>query len=444
MKCRIVLCGFAAGWLALDAVAEWGAAGGAVAPEEVVQAILEHSYTLRGARQETVARDARARQAKAQGLPSLDVRAQASRYTGLEDSALGEVVIPAVETRYAASIGLAQPLFTGGRVSGGRRAARYEAAAAREELRATEADATIEALTAYWNWSKAHYLAEALEVSVQRMETHARDVANLHESGLATESEKVAAEVLLDQTRLRLEEARNRVHLLKARIGFLAGRDLSGSAVPRRANAADAGTAAFVSPEEAIEARPEAAARELEVKSSESAARAQRADFYPQLTAVARYEQAHPNPLDFPPAEEWNDDAFVGVTLSWSLLDWGLTRGRAAEASARAEQARLRRDRVREWIALQLREARINFEDAASRLDVAARAARSAELNLNVAKDLWGNGLARHADVLDALGKLTDAQFAVTAAEADLVLARAELDYAAGALTGEGGDAGEP
>lgn len=440
MKYRIIFLCLTGGCFACAAFAEENA----IAPEAVVNAILEHSYTLRGAQQEILARDARARQAKAQGLPMLDARAQASRYTGLEDSTLGQTVIPAIESRYAASIGLAQPLYTGGRLSGNRRAARYDAAAAREEWRAAEADATLEALGTYWNWSKAHYLAGSLEVSVQRMETHARDVANLYGAGLATENEKLAAEVLLDQTRLRLEEARNRVRLLKAQIEFLAGHILPDSSVPQRANVEDVQEAGAVTPEDAIAARPESAAREWEAISMESLARAQRADLYPQLIAVARYEQAKPNPLDFPPSDEWKDNAFVGVTLSWILLDWGLARGRAAEVSARAEQARLRRDRAREWIALQLQEAQINFGDAALRLDVAERAEKSAELNLNTAKDLWQNGLARHADVLDAMTKLTDAQYAKTAAEADLVLARAELDYAIGALAGKGGETGGP
>jgi outer membrane protein TolC len=63
---------------------------------------------------------------------------------------------------------------------------------------------------------------------------------------------------------------------------------------------------------------------------------------------------------------------------------------------------------------------------------VAQRVETSARRNLAAATDLWRNGLARHADVLDAHAQLTDAQYALMAARADLELALAALDHATG------------
>ena len=273
---------------------------------------------------------------------------------------------------------------------------------------------------------------QALQAAVDRTEAHAVDMRNQFEAGMITDNDLLATEVQLDQTRLFLEDAQNRVAIMRSRVEFLTGDPLPENAVPDKAvispGLTSIGTNAAVN-------RPEAAARSFDVKASKAQLRGVRSDFYPQIALSARYEQANPNMLDFPPVDEWKDDAFAGVTLSWNLLDWGLTRAKVAEAAAQAEQARLRLSQVEEQISLQVREAQINLQDAVSRVAVAERAGKSAERNLQAATDLWHNGLARHSDVLDAMAQLTDSQYQLTAAQADVLLARAALDHATGDIS---------
>lgn len=423
--------------LALLRGAVAGAADATVPPETVVADALAHSPALKAAGKEVEAAVAQGSQARALGLPGLDVKASAMQYNGLEDAVLGPtLMIPAIEERYSASIGLTQPLFTGGRVSGQRDRADSQRLAVVESRRGVSADVALQALMAYWNWSKAFYSVEVLRASARRMEAHNADMQNLHEAGLATDNDALATEVLLEQTRLQLEKALHQVDVARARLSFLTGKDLAADAVPETALVpADM----RVPPEpEALAAaathRPEPAARRLEAKAAESQSGVSRADFYPQLYLTARYEQASPNLLDFPPTDEWKDDAFAGVALTWSVLDWGLTRAKAAEALARAEQAALREQQTGEEIVLEVREARIALDDALKRVAVAKRAEGSARRNLEAATDLWKNGLARHADVLDAHAQLTDSEYQVIAARADVVLAEAGLKHATGRL----------
>jgi outer membrane protein len=169
-------------------------------------------------------------------------------------------------------------------------------------------------------------------------------------------------------------------------------------------------------------------------ESADAEVRRARAAFFPQASAVARYEQLRPNNLFFPPEDEWNADAFAGVAIQWNLLDWGLARSRTAEVEARREQARLRAGQADERIVLQVREARIGLQNATDRLALARRAEESAGHNLKVATDLWQSGLARHSDVLDAHARLTDAQYDAVAAAADVVLAQAAMKHATGRL----------
>jgi len=162
--------------------------------------------------------------------------------------------------------------------------------------------------------------------------------------------------------------------------------------------------------------------------------KATRAAYFPQVSLQARYEQARPNLLNIPPEDRWAGDAFVGVLLNWSVFDFGLTKARVREAEARLAQAELLAAEQEERVVLDVRDARIAVLDAVDRLEVATRVTRSAERNLRAATDLWKNGMARHADVLDAHAQLTDAEHQVVSARADVIIARAAVDRATGLL----------
>lgn len=436
-ECRFLLGGLILVLVGSPVLAGAEETGRTVTPEQVMADALAYSPVLKLSDQEVAVAEAQKAQADAQAFPSLDFDARAGHYEGLSDSALGPgMVIPAIPDRYAAAVRLSQPVYTGGRIGNQKKGADYQQQAAREARRSTGSDLALQALTAYWNWSKAYYSLEALKAATDRMAAHATDMHNLLAAGLATDNDALATDVLLDQTRLRLEEARRRTEVSRARIAFLTGRELQGDAVPQQATVPPGQT---VPPEAeslgaAASNRPDRAAGELEARSSDATARASRAGLRPQLFLTAHYEQANPNILNIPPADEWQDDTYVGVALTWNLLDWGLTRARASEAAARATQARLRLQHKDEQITLEVKEAGINLKDALERVTVAERAEQSATRNLAAATDLWKNGLARHSDVLDAHAQLTEAQSQVIAARADVALARAGLDHAMGLL----------
>jgi outer membrane protein TolC len=138
--------------------------------------------------------------------------------------------------------------------------------------------------------------------------------------------------------------------------------------------------------------------------------------------------------MNLPPQDTWQDDGFVGLLATWILFDGGLTRSRVAEARSRALQARARLDQVQGLVIFQARQARTGLENACERIRVAEHAEASARRSLRAATDLWGGGLARHAEVLDAHAQLTEAEFQVLAARTDAALARAALEHAVGGL----------
>ena len=147
-----------------------GPGGERVPADELVAEALAHSPLLKASRADASAAAARGDQADALRWPEVAVDARAARYEGLEDSVFGPAqVIPAIEDRYAAGITVTERLFTGGRVSGERRAAGFRQQGAELDAGAAEADLILRVLQAYWRWSKAGSSVVAFEASVERM-----------------------------------------------------------------------------------------------------------------------------------------------------------------------------------------------------------------------------------------------------------------------------------
>ena len=274
-----------------------------VSPDQIVSNALAYSLRLKVLDKDVAAAGAKVDQARAQELPLFSADARASQYTGLEDMYLGPFFhLPAIETRSGVGVSVSQPLFTGGRLTSQKEGARQQQAAARHERQSASGDLALQALTAYWNWSKAVYAGEFLQAALARMEAHAVDMRNLHEAGLATDNDSLSTDVLLERTRLRFEEARRRVEVAQARIVFLTGQPLATNSLPEK-------TAAAVPPSRSEDLllqaaqtnRPERAARQSDVQVAEAQVRVTRADYYPQVSLFARYEDARPNLNNIPP-----------------------------------------------------------------------------------------------------------------------------------------------
>ncbi len=415
-----------------------------VTPEELARQAQEHSRQLQSLDLEAEAAGARVDQARSAGLPSLDAAAQAGHYEGLHDAALGPAVsIPAIQDRYAASLAVTQPLYTGGRITAQRAGARFGLQAVRECRRASEADVRFAALTAYWNWSKAFHAMRVHEAAVRRLEAHLGDMRNRFKAGTATANELLSAEVQLNRAQLRRQEAGSRIDVARARIGFLTGREPAADDVPLAASpdAAEHGGVSAAAGQE----RGEVAALRLEAAAAGERVKVARAERSPQLSVIARYEQARPNGLNFPPSDSWRGDGYIGIGVTWNLWDWGGRRAREREASALEARARLEIVRAEEGVRLEEREADIGIQDAVARIRVAVRNEASARRNLQAAVELWKNGMSRHAELLDAYAQLADAEYEVVSTRTDLLLAHAALEHATGrAAGGDGAQKTEP
>jgi len=406
-----------------------------IAPDDVVRLTLAHSPTLKGQEESIRAASARRLQADAGLMPQLDARGQALHFEGLENQALGPVFIPVIDNQFSASLGITQPLYTGGRVTHQKESARLGEKAAHHARAASASDLTLQALTAYWQWSKAMARIEAYQAAVNRMQALATDTRNLEKAGMATDNDRLSVDVTLDQARLELDDAEQSADLNRIELATLTGRNFSTNEIPQKPVLRPADFQILPLSEslaKATKQRADLASLRLNTRGSEALVDAAKADYRPQLALIARVEEGRPNQRDFPPDTQWRDDALIGATVSWNLFDGGLTRARTAEAKARATREALQCQALEEAVAAQVQRAHLSLQHTLTRLQTSRHAEAGATRNLEVATDLWKNGAARHSDVMEAQSKLTTATARRIATEADALIGQAVLQHATG------------
>lgn len=317
-------------------------------------------------------------------------------------------------------------LYNGGRDLAWRQAARLGIAASEHSLAAARQDLVFEVTRAFHTIHKARGFVAAAAAAVGSMESNVVVATERVAAGQALKADRLDAEVRLAEAREGLVNAHNALALAETVFGNVIGLDSSASvtAVEPAASAAEP-------VDEADAVRPEWLAARNSVAVAEKQLRAARGGYQPQVNAFASYD------LDSGDARHYADSWMAGVSVRVDLFDGFLTKGQVAEARARLDVAREELRRLELALALEQKQARLNLDAAAARLETTVRAVVQAQESLQIAQDRYAEGLALLTQVLDAESALTGARQRRVAAETDYQVAVAALARARGTILKE-------
>ncbi len=289
------------------------------------------------------------------------------------------------------------PLFTGGRITAGIESAAQAARGAGLTEESYGQDLRLQVATAYVEVLRASRGLAAAEAAVASLTAHANDVAVMVEKEAVARNDLLAAQVTLaeaEQGRLR---ARNRITMAMASYNRLLGEPLE--RLPELAELLEtplpaADLANLV--ERARTNRRELGGLEARSRSLAEQARGERASLWPQVGLMADYQHLENQVLDD------QDFALLGVGFSWTLFDAGRTRQRANALRSESRAVARDRDDLQSRVALEVRGAWLDLQEAADRVPLTRVAVEQAEENLRVGRELYSVGLATNTVVLDA------------------------------------------
>ncbi len=424
--------------------------------ETAVERVLEQGDEVLLARAQVELADAQVTTARASGLPQLRL---SSTYNHVFENARANAVgqIFNQPNSYNTNANLSQTIFQGGRFFSGWRAASRLRSAARLNAEEVRNQAVFNVQRAYLEALFAQQIVEIQDANLQLADAQLRQVSQFEQSGRAARYDVLRARVQRANIEPLAIQARSDLDLALLELKRLTNVPantpvkLTTRLTPEMVEAT---VVRMIADEEAaVEDRPSVQAARFIAEARRDAIRVARADWLPTINVfVQSGYQAFPTANRFPwdrgqLAPEfcpqgstatrcqnggWFPDRSVGVQLSWPLFDGLRTKGNIDAAQANARIAELQYAQEREAVALEIEQARANFERA--RALFAARQENATEANeaFRLVTLRFNRGLSTQLDVTDTQLALMTARTNEARAVYDLYLAGAELARAQG------------
>ena len=427
-------------WLAERTDERRGTISGPLSMADSVHIALANSRDVRTIVLEKEKAGYRVRGAYAEALPTADIN---GTYTRLDRNPPYGAGIRGSPNVYSLQGTVSQPLYRGGLIGAGIRAAKLYALLVDEQQRGAFQTVIYDVRRAYCDALLADALArataEAETVAGRRLD----DVHKDRDAGAASDFDVLRAEVEVKTLTAEHVSARNRQRLAVASL-----LNLMGVSQDSQVSLSDELAYRPMHPTveqavgDAFRNHPELLESELAIRVQAEAVVAARSDHFPELDAFFTQSLDRPNPFD-PTREQWEGSWVTGLTLNIPLF-----RGFRTVSAVREEKATLRQTEValrdaEERILLAIRQAMFNLEAAAKAVESQQANIEQAREALRLAELGFKEGALKEIDRLDARRSLTRAQAGFAQALYDHALARLQFEQATGGLTPPSSDAAE-
>ena len=323
------------------------------------------------------------------------------------------------------------PVFTGGSISAGIRAATSGrlAAEANEQVAIASLKMTVAEL--YVDVWHARKMRVAAETAVEALAVHTDAVAAMVEAELRSRADLLASKVALSAARDRLIQAQHAQDLgqgaYNRRLGYPLDR------VPALAEQLPPVRDLRGEPLDVLQSRAVARRAELAAMSAgrdglAEQAKAENGKRLPQFALLAGYQHLETTILDR------DEFSMIGIGMQWSLFDGGQARNKAAALRRASEATEWQRQSMESAIRLQVQQHWLAIDSADARAVVAREALAEADENLRLTRELYAVEMITNSQVLEAVALQQAASAQATRAAMDTVLARLTLLRSVGEL----------
>ncbi len=316
---------------------------------------------------------------------------------------------------------LTVPLYSGGRSSAARDAAKSGSAAVTLDAETTRHAVAFEIAQSFHYVIKTRQFVRAAEAAIQALEGNLKVARHRLDAGTLLKTDFLDVEVRLAQSREDRSRAKNALalaeHTLRVLLGIEAGEITASDTTP-----------SVLAPDVEDQASlPELAAARHRERAAEAEVRGTKSGFRPRVNAFGS--------VDFDHGWKFNssgENYTGGVLLQWDLWDGETTRHRVAAAKAALDVQREEERKLRLALDLELKKAKLSLADARERLAVTDRVIAQASESANLVRARFEQGMALSAQLLDAETLLTTTQLRRADAECDERIAIAALRKALG------------
>ncbi len=352
------------------------------------------------------------------------------------------------QTGINGTVGLTVPIFTGGKLTQGLRAAERHRDAATYQGAMTRADLTFEVTRAFWNLARQEALAQVQQETIVQAQRALSLTKASYGLGRLTSNDVDRAEVdalntqdALLRVKAQAEEARVRLAALlglpASEVTIAPGTPLAGQLASTSPAAPSPSVPTFTlpEPEEALANHPRVQAAQARLEAAQASVAAAHGDRWPQLALITTYQHGN-NPFD-PLSGARGLGSFSGtwdarLSANLNVFDNGRIGREVARAEGELAIARANLDKTRREVRSSIEVALIRAQSAQQRAALADRSSGVAAKTLTWVETRYEQGYSLLVEVHDSRRSLLTARTQRIEAQVDFQIARAELALAMG------------
>jgi len=399
--------------------------------DECIAIGLERAVPVLNAARDQEIAEARMKQARATGLPQIELSATYTRNDGTGSSFMTTDVL---RDSYSGSVTASQTLYNGGKVFSAIRAARtYRGLTA--DARAQQEATLIRNIHFSFNGLVLAQTQVAVqEASVKQLEDFSEQTNQKFKVGTASEFNHLTAQVRLANEKPKLVEAQNTLAIAKEQFRNLIVLEEDEFTLNGHLNYTPFDPDLTALQSDARNARPELLVQEKTVALLREDLKSSWRSYKPVVTADAIYTYENPDRFDVGGNDQWAEHWQAGITAKWTLFDGGTRRGEVLTKGLELAKAEAIRDDFLRAVSLDIKSAWLDMMAARETIVGTSDNVKLAEKAMEIAKARHDAGLSTYLEFTDSNLSLNTARLTHFQALEKHLSAVAQLKYAAGIL----------
>jgi len=374
---------------------------------------LEKNSEIKIAESSVAAAKARARSASADLLAKFETGYSMTRLSDDPEAVFGAnpAFIIGSKPNYRWTVGFAQPIFTGFALTTAHELAELGVDTAKLEKEEVREEIILRTKEAYFQHLLAGRFRSVAEDAVKRLRSHLKDAQAMYDAGMIPRNDLLKSEVQLADAEQELVRAGNREELTRSNLNLLLKRGINDdllledilSWTPYAPSLEE-------SLRQGLEKRPEVHVMEVTVEQAGKSVRLARSHYYPGVMLVGEYyrqgDNAEVNGNDFTNTK----NALIGLEAKWTFFEWGKTGDDVAQTLYEKEKAEESRNRLRDKVAIEIKQAYLDLQTAMKNMDTAKGAVEQAKENYRITDLQYKEQMTTSTEVLDAQTLLSQAE----------------------------------
>lgn len=365
----------------------------------------------------------------------LDI-AKKSFLPSVDGTALLEYIVPDMKMgtielqmrgMYAAGVNITQPIYTGGKLTAGKRLATIGTDVAHQKVRLTQSDIISNADNAYWTLMAVDGKVDMLRSYITQMDTLYAQTSNAVKAGMGTKNDLLRIEARRSEIEYNLKKALNGRDLCRMALCRVIGVDFDTEITLTDKDFSVAEPGMLVND---ISDRPELELLNLSISANKEQVKMAKADYLPtvglgvgyfrygNIKTVTSYQLSDGSTGKY---SQTTNDGFGAAMLSVSIpiFNWGITGKKVSKAKMELAKSELELAKNRRLLTLEAQQAINNVSDGYELV-------KSAELALHQAEENLASVEARYKVAMCPIIDLLDAQSQWQQSKSNLLEARSQ------------------